>query len=183
MECPEAKQMATSILITGGCRSGKSSQALTLAEKMRTSGPCVFMATCVPQDDEMRARVRQHQNERGAHWKALEVPVEVTSAILDQCDNAGVIVIDCLTLWVNNMMAQFTEDAPISQRVASLGEVMMHPPCPVILVTNEVGCGIVPANPLSRRFRDLVGWTNQQLAAQCHEVIWMVAGIPVPVKS
>jgi adenosylcobinamide kinase/adenosylcobinamide-phosphate guanylyltransferase len=173
--------MPTSILITGGCRSGKSSQALRIASMLEKK-PQFFIATCRPEDDEMQARVKRHRKERGSQWFTLETPVEVAQAILQHGGSAGVMVIDCLTLWISNLMAIFPDDQPILNRIEALGQLLSQPLCHLIVVSNEVGCGIVPANSISRRFRDLVGWANQRLAHQCLQVIWMVAGIPVPIK-
>jgi adenosylcobinamide kinase/adenosylcobinamide-phosphate guanylyltransferase len=173
--------MPSSILITGGCRSGKSSHALKIAEDFQ-KGPLFFIATCQPEDDEMKDRVKRHQLERGPQWQTLETPVELARTVTDYGDRAGVMLIDCLTLWMSNLMASFDEDERILPHVDALCRVLTQPPCHIILVSNEVGCGVVPANALSRRFRDLVGWTNQRTAAHCHRVIWMVSGIPVPIK-
>lgn len=173
--------MPTSILVTGGCRCGKSSQALKVAQEL-AAGPQIFIATCVPSDDEMKARVRRHQEERGPQWSTLDVPVELADALTSKCADAGVVLIDCLTLWVSNLMNELGDDDRILDTVDHFCRVIADPPCPLVLVSNEVGCGIVPANEISRRFRDLMGWTNQRLAAAAHQVLWMVAGIAVPIK-
>lgn len=173
--------MPLSILVTGGCRSGKSGHALKIAEDLQNE-PLFFVATCQPDDDEMKDRVKRHQRERGPRWQTLETPIELARTVSDHGNRAGVMVIDCLTLWISNLMARFEEDERILTHVDALAGLLAHPPCPLILVSNEVGCGVVPANALSRRFRDLVGWTNQRVASQCHRVTWMVSGIPVPVK-
>jgi adenosylcobinamide kinase/adenosylcobinamide-phosphate guanylyltransferase len=173
--------MSASILVTGGCRCGKSSHALKVAQEL-AAGPQIFIATCVPCDDEMKARVRRHQEERGPQWRTIDVPVELADAVSSQCAGAGVVLIDCLTLWVNNLMNELGDDDQILEAVARFCRVIADPPCPMVLVSNEVGCGIVPVNDISRRFRDLMGWTNQRVAAAAHQVIWMVSGIPVPLK-
>jgi adenosylcobinamide kinase / adenosylcobinamide-phosphate guanylyltransferase len=173
--------MPVSILVTGGCRSGKSSHALEVAREL-ASGPRIFIATCVPYDDEMRERVRRHQEERGSQWQTLDVPVELAEAVSRRCSGAGVVLIDCLTLWVSNLMASCADDDQILDTIAGFCRVIADPPCPIVLVSNEVGCGVVPANAISRRFRDLMGWTNQRVAAAAHRVIWMVSGIAVTVK-
>jgi adenosylcobinamide kinase/adenosylcobinamide-phosphate guanylyltransferase len=177
----KANQMTMSIFITGGCRSGKSGQALKIADNLRKT-PKLFIATCRPEDEEMKARVTRHQQERGSQWKALESPLDIESNLKSNWGESGVIVVDCITLWISNLMAEYPDDQSIFNEVIELGKLLRQPQCPIILVSNEVGGGIVPANPLSRRFRDLVGWTNQQLAKSCHHVIWMVSGIPVPIK-
>ena len=97
-------------------------------------------------------------------------------------EGVDVILIDCLTLWVSNLMATSKSDKDIEHCIDALCRVVADPPCPLIFVTNEVGSGIVPANPVARRYRDLTGWTNQNVAAACRQVVWMVSGIAVSVK-
>ncbi len=173
--------MNKTIFVVGGCRSGKSGQALRLGESLPGRRK-LFVATCVPEDDEMRQRVRRHQLDRGPRWTPLEVPLELADCILQNGPKADLMLIDCLTLWVSNMMLAYQEHKPIDDHIQGLCTVLDHPPCHLILVSNEVGAGIVPENALARRFRDIVGWTNQQVAAACEQVIWMVAGLPVPIK-
>lgn len=174
--------MIATTLITGGCRSGKSRQALALGEKS-AGRRNLFVATCQPHDAEMVARIARHQQERGHRWETVEAPLEPDKVIADQGTGADVLLIDCLTLWISNLMMIHARDEEILQAVDRLHQVVAAPPCPIILVTNEVGTGIVPENPMARRFRDLAGWCNQKMAAACHNVIWMVAGIAVPVKG
>jgi adenosylcobinamide kinase / adenosylcobinamide-phosphate guanylyltransferase len=173
--------MFPTIFITGGCRSGKSGRALEICNTMGGLHNC-YLATCVPQDAEMHARVHRHQQERGAAWFTIEEPLEITAAIASQGEAAGVILVDCLTLWISNLMTAEFDDAAILNRVDMLCKTVATPPCPIVLVSNEVGTGIVPENALARRFRDLAGWTGQRMATACRQVIWMVAGIPVPIK-
>ena len=174
--------MHQSTLITGGCRSGKSRQALTLGNALARQKN-IFLATCQPQDEEMRQRVQKHQTERGPHWQTVEAPLDIDQAIGLHGPEADVCLVDCLTLWVTNLMLTHEDDKEVCRCISRLQRLVANPPCPLILVTNEVGTGIVPENPLARRFRDLVGWANQQAAAVCDTVIWMVAGIAVTVKS
>jgi adenosylcobinamide kinase/adenosylcobinamide-phosphate guanylyltransferase len=169
------------ILLIGGCRSGKSSHALHLADRMQKAGK-FFLATCIPRDDEMHQRVSKHQSERGPGWTAIETPVLLPEAIRDMGPQADVLVVDCLTLWVSNLMMEYATPDAISEKTAQLIESLRVAVCPVILVTNEVGAGIVPDNQLARQFRDAVGQLNQQIAACADQVIWMVAGIPVKIK-
>jgi adenosylcobinamide kinase/adenosylcobinamide-phosphate guanylyltransferase len=167
-------------LVIGGCRSGKSSHALQLAESM---GPRrIFVATCVPHDDEMRERVDQHQQARSDSWHTLEVPVNLAEAIEDHGPSTDVILVDCLTLWLSNLLMQTQNMAQIRGRIDNLAKAVASAPSAVVLVSNEVGAGIVPENRLARRYRDLAGWANQAMAAACNRVIWIVAGIPVTVK-
>lgn len=170
-----------STLLIGGCRSGKSSQALSLAAGIAAQ-PKTFVATCTADDEEMRGRIQRHQQERGAEWQTLEVPIDITAAIGSRGDKAGLILIDCLTLWISNMMMAEADDTTILKECQKLCDILKAPPCPIILVSNEVGAGIVPENALARRYRDLAGWVNQRVAAACQRVIWMVAGIPVTIK-
>ena len=167
--------------VIGGCRSGKSSHALKLAElipgKRRT-----FIATCVPHDDEMRERVVNHQAERGEEWDTVEAPLYLPEAIIESSLSSDVVLADCLTLWVSNLMMEFETFENIKKHVEKLVDSLGKASCPVILVSNEVGTGIVPENKLARLFRDIVGFTNQKAASVSDNVIWMVAGIPVNIK-
>ncbi len=168
------------ILVLGGCRSGKSSHALQLAEAMGRRR--VFVATCVPHDDEMQGRVDRHRRERSDTWRTLEIPVNLAEAIHAHSPAADVMLVDCLTLWLNNLLMQTQDTVKIRRRIDELAETVKTAPHPVILVSNEVGSGIVPENRLARLYRDLAGWTNQTVAAACDRVVWTVAGIPVTIK-
>lgn len=176
--------MSTTLVI-GGCRSGKSSHALYLADRLEKTGK-FFLATCIPRDDEMHERVTRHQAERGAGWTAVETPIFLPEAIRDIGSTADVLLVDCLTLWVSNLMMEHAGlDAPkdyLAAHTHRLIASLYAAACPVILVTNEVGAGIVPDNPLARQFRDAVGQVNQQIAACVDQVIWMMAGIAVKIK-
>lgn len=175
--------MHATTLIIGGCRSGKSRHALKLGDSI-VGERKLFVATCVPQDQEMHERVKRHQEERGANWQTLEAALDLPDTLLRHGPEADLVVVDCLTLWISNLMlAHEGGGHAIEGEISRLRAVLTMPPCPMILVTNEVGAGIVPENRLARRFRDLVGRTNQQAAAACRQVIWMVAGIAVPVKQ
>jgi adenosylcobinamide kinase/adenosylcobinamide-phosphate guanylyltransferase len=173
--------MYPTTLIIGGCRSGKSSHALALGEQT-IGGKNLFVATCQPHDAEMTARIAHHQQARGRHWQTVEAPLDPGKVIMDQGPGADVLLIDCLTLWISNLMMTAKNDDRIMQAVERLYRAVMAPPCPILMVTNEVGAGIVPENAMARRFRDLAGWCNQKMAEACHHVIWMVAGIAVPIK-
>ncbi len=174
--------MKKTTLIIGGSRSGKSRHALRLAEQV-SGDRKIFVATCVPQDDEMTQRVTRHQAERGSVWVTLEVPVALADAIAENSSKADVILIDCLTLWISNLFMETDDTRMIDDRVGALEEALSHAQCPVLLVSNEVGTGIVPENRLARQFRDMAGFTNQRIAECADEVIWMVAGIPVTIKD
>jgi len=174
--------MVKSTFIIGGCRCGKSSHALQVAESVPGRRK-LFIATCVPQDEEMKTRVGRHQADRGPRWRALEEPVNLAQAVAANQDTADVMLIDCLTLWLSNLMLANQTDEALYDHVDGLCGAVEKTACPVILVSNEVGAGIVPENALARRYRDLVGRMNQRMAAVSQRVIWMVAGIPVPIKT
>lgn len=174
--------MNETIFVIGGCRSGKSRHAQELAEALPGHRK-LFLATCVPQDTEMRDRVRKHQEDRGDRWSALEVPVDVADAVCEQSPQFDIILLDCLTLWMSNLLMETRDEQAIQFKIKALTDALDQAACPVIVVSNEVGAGIVPENGLARQYRDLVGFANQQVAACADRVIWTVAGIPVPIKS
>lgn len=164
------------ILIGGGARSGKSRQALDLARKR---GPRkMFLATAEALDPEMEARVARHRAERGPDFTTIEEPIEIASAI--RRADADAIVVDCLTLWLSNIMLTFGRD--IDADIEHLLKAAQESPAAIFLVTNEVGCGIVPESTLGRDFRDRAGLLNQRLGAAAEEVYWMVFGFPFRVK-
>ena len=172
--------MKETILVVGGCRSGKSSHALLLAEQM--SGQKLFIATCKPQDKEMEQRVSSHRQQRNNTWNTIEVPIFLPEAINTHGLKNHVILVDCLTLWINNLIMDDQNPAEIDGHILELTRSLDKSECSVILVSNEVGCGIVPENKLARFFRDVVGFANQKVADCVDRVIWMVAGIPVKIK-
>ena len=166
------------IIIGGGSRSGKSRYALNLARNF--GGPVAFVATARAEDDEMRDRIRSHREERGSEFTTFEEPFEVASLLIAESGRFDTFVVDCLTLWLSNHLLAGADD--ISQQCRRLIEAAVAVDARVLLVTNEVGCGIVPENALARRFRDLAGRLNQDAAAAAVEVYWMVFGIPLKVK-
>jgi len=168
------------LFIIGGCRSGKSSHALFLANQI--PGHKIFIATCMPHDKEMEERVLLHKKQRSRAWTTLEVPVRLPEEISKNSQKENVILVDCLTLWISNLMLENNDHETIDGHIRNLVRSLENAQCPVILVSNEVGTGIVPENRLARRFRDIAGFTNQSIAAYADNVIWMVAGIPVGVK-
>ncbi|HOI75969.1 MAG TPA: bifunctional adenosylcobinamide kinase/adenosylcobinamide-phosphate guanylyltransferase [Syntrophales bacterium] len=190
--------MAEIILVTGGSRSGKSRYAQELAESM--AGKRAFVATCPVVDEEMAERIRRHQRARGAGWITIEETVDLPGA-LRRAAGSGVVLVDCLTLWVNNLLYEETlrsarEDGTEGPAGASgMSEDEMEArsrdvlracadiPGTVIFVTNEVGMGIVPENALSRRFRDLAGRCNQVIAGGADRVVLMVSGIAATIKG
>jgi adenosylcobinamide kinase/adenosylcobinamide-phosphate guanylyltransferase len=170
-------------LITGGARSGKSAHALELADHYREARR-YFVATAEALDDEMTARIERHRADRDADFTTVEEPVNLASALEGLNARADLVVLDCLTLWVSNLMRVYSagsEESFIADADALAG-VMLTAPFATLVITDEVGSAIVPDNPLARRFRDLLGWTNQTIAKVATEVILMVAGYPVRVK-
>jgi adenosylcobinamide kinase/adenosylcobinamide-phosphate guanylyltransferase len=168
-------------LILGGARSGKSRYGLGLAA--RCPAPRLFVATCEPRDVEMEARIAAHQRERGSDWTTQEVPLGLVATLRAAQGSYGVILVDCLTMWVSNLL--HPEDAPLGRiqtACEDLVDSLQKSATPTILISNEVGWGIVPDNPLSRVFRDQVGWLHQRLAQVADLVVLVVAGIPLLVK-
>jgi adenosylcobinamide kinase/adenosylcobinamide-phosphate guanylyltransferase len=164
-------------LVLGGARSGKSRYAEWLIATYPQ--PWIYVATAEPRDDEMAERIAAHRARRDAGWRTIEAPHALADA-LDAAPTDAAVLVDCLTLWLANLMeGSFDIDA----QTARLLEALAERTGPTVLVSNEVGLGIVPDNALVRRFRDLQGNLNQRLAAQAARVIMMVAGLPVAVKS
>jgi len=169
-------------LYIGGCRSGKSTAALQRADRMGADRK-LFLATCQIQDAEMRARVERHQLERDKGWETVEEPLDIAGLIQQHSRPQAVILVDCLTLWLTNLIIGEADDTDIQQRITALEQALSLASGPVLLVANEVGLGIVPDNAMSRRFRDWAGSLNQRMARCASEVILTVAGIPMPIKS
>ena len=174
--------MKKTVFVIGGCRSGKSRLALETSENLARDRQ-VFIATCIPHDDEMKDRIARHRQERSRHWHTVEAPLYLPQALVEAGGKAGVILVDCLTLWINNLLMENHDSNQILNKVQSLTRAVSSAACPVILVSNEVGTGIVPENTLARLYRDLVGSTNQAVAQCVDQVVWMVAGIPVTIKG
>ena len=168
-------------LIIGGARSGKSSHALKLA---RVYGPARFyIATARAGDEEMRKRILNHKKERGSDFRTIEEQYELKKVFRGFPGEVRVVVVDCLTLWVTNLLLAERREEKIRMTVEELLEMKKQVKAPVIWISNEVGQGIVPNDPLSRRYQDLLGWTNQRFAGISNRVIQMVAGIPVSIKK
>jgi adenosylcobinamide kinase/adenosylcobinamide-phosphate guanylyltransferase len=170
-------------LVLGGVRSGKSRYAQQLAER---SNNVLFVATAQARDDcEMHAKIERHRSERPSHWNTVEEQIEL-SRILTAPEHRGsqVILIDCLTIFAANMLEHFGEDVTASHpEIISFCSALATAREPVILVSNEVGSGVVPAYALGRRFRDLVGEINQKVAAVADNVFYVVAGLPLALKG
>ncbi len=180
-----------SILIIGGARSGKSHFAHELA--LKSAQPVLFVATAEAGDEEMRRRIEEHQKTRPATWSTLEVTTHVGSQIFQKIGEAQTVIVDCITLLVNNIFSQYSDPAgepinvPLIEKevMAEIGELVdciNRVNASFIIVTNEVGLGLVPANRMGRSYRDLLGGANQILAQHADEIYLMVAGIPLPIK-
>ena len=174
--------MNKKVLVIGGCRSGKSKYALDLAHSM-TGDKNIFIATCVPQDDEMQLRVANHQKERDPSWKTVEAPLNLPEAILQNAHAGNVVLVDCLTLWINNLMMEKEDIQYADEKIAQMMHAVQAAEGSVVLVSNEVGTGIVPENKLARAYRDLVGSVNQAVAESVDRVVMVVAGIAVTIKE
>jgi len=164
-------------LVLGGARSGKSRYAETVV--MASPPPWIYIATAEPFDDEMRARIGEHKSRRGEAWQTVEAPTDLAGAIEDAPTDRTVLV-DCLTLWLNNLMFRKIN---IETAIGNLETALAEREAPTVLVSNEVGFGIVPDNAEARHFRDLQGRLNQRIAAMAGRVVLMVAGIPMLVKG
>jgi adenosylcobinamide kinase / adenosylcobinamide-phosphate guanylyltransferase len=175
-------------LLLGGARSGKSSHAQALAE---SSGKSVtYLATAQALDDEMSARIQKHKAERPAHWQTLEIPLNIASHVGQI--KSDIVILDCLTLLATNLLMQFVKDdlvdeaafaEAIHKEVEDLLAAISASEQDWIIISNEIGLGLVPPYQMGRVYRDLLGWANQRLAREADQVIFMVAGIPMDVKS
>ena len=169
--------MAHSILVIGGTRSGKSRHAEELAATHR--GKHVYIATAEAGDEEMAMRIAAHQARRGRDWITVQEPLELVSVLRRHADEDSFVLVDCLTLWLSNLML---EKRDIAEEVEDLCEVVKALPGRICIVTNEIGLGIVPETPLGRYFRDEAGFANQLLAQTVDEAVLMVAGLPLKLK-
>jgi adenosylcobinamide kinase / adenosylcobinamide-phosphate guanylyltransferase len=171
-----ASMSANLILVLGGARSGKSRHAESLIAGM--TPPWTYVATAEAGDEEMAVRIKAHRERRSSGWRTIEAPRQLASA-LAECAATPVLV-DCLTLWLSNLMLA---GGDVDREIGHLEKTLGAMKAPVVLVANEVGLGIVPEHPLGRQFRDWQGILNQRMAAQADRVILMVAGLPLVVKS
>jgi adenosylcobinamide kinase/adenosylcobinamide-phosphate guanylyltransferase len=168
------------IYVTGGARSGKSSHALELAISYRRR---VFLATAEAFDDEMRDRIDRHRDERGSSFTTIEEPLFIDRTFRDLPEGTEVVLLDCLTVWAGNLMHHIGDPEAINARIDALLEVLKSPPCDIILVTNEVGMGIVPENAMARAFRDLAGSINRQVASCATRAYLLCSGLPIVLKQ
>src|SRR6202789_2247455 len=168
-------------LVLGGARSGKSRYAQQLAEQ---SGRVVFIPTAKTSDDEMRAKNERHRADRPKDWLTVEEPLELPKALSEHEFGCDIIVVDCLTIYAANLIeAEGENHDAIDHRIAALCQALERTPCAVVLVSNEVGSGVVPAYALGRRYRDLLGELNQKVARIADDAVLMVAGLPLALKG
>ncbi len=163
-------------LVLGGARSGKSRYAESLIAALPP--PWTYLATAEAGDTEMAARIATHRARRGPQWQTIEAPRDLAAALKSR--QTMPVLVDCLTLWLSNLMLA---DADIDAEISRLEAALADTGAPVVLVANEVGSGIVPDNPLGRRFRDLQGVLNQRMAARADRVVLVVAGLPLAIKG
>jgi adenosyl cobinamide kinase/adenosyl cobinamide phosphate guanylyltransferase len=170
--------MATTLLI-GGARSGKSALAVDMAEAW--DGPVAFIATAEGRDEEMSARIAQHRRERPSNWSTIEEPIEIAKALESVADDS-LVILDCLTLWVANLTDRGFSEKEIDDRARDALKAAASRAGPVIVISNEVGSGIVPDNPAARAFRDLLGSINTIFANDARHVFFVAAGRVLSMK-
>jgi adenosylcobinamide kinase/adenosylcobinamide-phosphate guanylyltransferase len=178
----EIKPMSNFIFILGGARSGKSSYAIELAKGLRAK--VAYIATCINSDDkEMKERIKLHKKARPRHWKVIEEGKDVSLVLNKLNQRYNVVIIDCLALLISNFLLGNLSDSEIFRKLKKLTLCITKSKILTIVVSNEVGSGIVPDNFLARRFRDLVGLANQMMAKEADQVIFMQSGIPLKIKD
>jgi adenosylcobinamide kinase / adenosylcobinamide-phosphate guanylyltransferase len=168
------------IMLTGGGRSGKSSEALRIADKFSKKA---FVATAEPIDDEMEDRIEKHRNERGTDYITVEAPIDIVGAVRSLPGDTEVVVIDCLTVWLANLMHKFGWDKENFREIDNLLDMLKNPPFNILIITNETGMGIIPINRETRHYRDVAGRLNQRVASVSSKVIFMVSGLPLVLKD
>ena len=170
------------LMVLGGAKSGKSRYALDLCNLLGENR--IFIATAQALDDEMCQRIERHKAERGNSWKTVEESLNIVEVIQNYDNECSVILLDCITLWISNLLMKYQEDDRcIKDEVEKLVGCLKKISGRVVLVSNDVGMGIVPDNPLSRRYRDLLGLTNQRIAWASDMVVMLVAGLPLILKQ
>lgn len=168
---------ARSLLVLGGARSGKSAYAQRLAESAAPER--LYLATAHAGDAEMAARIARHRADRGAGWTTLEEPLNLAEALSAETQPGRAVLVDCLTLWISNLMFAGRD---VEAEIARLGQVIFALEGPAIIVSNEVGLGLVPETRLGRDFRDAQGWANREVARACDAVVLVAAGLPTLIK-
>lgn len=167
------------IFVLGGARSGKSRFSLRMG---RRKSPRAFVATGEPFDREMTGRIRKHKQSRGDSWTTVEVPTKVSDWLVEEGSHYSSIVVDCLTLWLNNLLRDSVRPAQVPTHVKKFLKAIRACPGQVVVVSNELGLGLVPGDATSRQFRDLAGRMNQLVAAEADEVYMLVSGLPFRLK-
>jgi adenosylcobinamide kinase/adenosylcobinamide-phosphate guanylyltransferase len=178
---PRTQPAKQSVLVLGGARSGKSAYALQRAQEWE--GRLIYLATAEGKDEEMRKRIARHRaRRRSRRWETIEEPLEVVWQLKEMDEAIGAVVLDCVTLWVSNALLNHQQEE-LENQVAELVEEVPLLPFHILVVSNEVGLGLVPDTPLGREYRDLLGSVNQRLAQVCKEVVFMAAGLPLKLKG
>ncbi len=172
-------KMKDLIYLTGGARSGKSAFALQRSGRYANKA---FLATAEPFDHEMAVRVEKHRKERGSDFYTVEEPVHIDRALREMPEEIDVVIVDCLTVWAGNLLHKLGTSEEIMAFVGRLLDVLQNPPCNIILVSNEIGMGIVPENAMAREFRDIAGIINQKVASVSTEAWLLCSGLPVKLK-
>ena len=176
-DIPSPKEL---VLVIGGARSGKSSWALEYSESNYVSP--LFLATAEAIDTEMEERIKLHQAARGDNWALIEEPISLADVLRERCGKADVVLIDCVTVWLGNLIVRYDESVT-ENHIDMFIEAIERRSRSIVIVANEVGCGVVPPYPLGRRFRDLAGRLNQDIAERADKVFMTVAGIAIPIKK
>ena len=165
-----------SVLVLGGARSGKSAHAESLLSK----APLLYLATGQAHDDEMADRIRRHRERRGPCWITVEEPLDLVEALYRHRSTFAGILVDCLTLWISNLMMA---ERNVAEAADALCAAITLTTVPLVLVSCEVGLGLVPETPLGREFRDYQGMVNQRVAKVCNKVVFVAAGLPLVLKD
>jgi len=170
------------IFITGGARSGKSAYAVELAKGM--SEAVTFIATCIPKDQEMKERIALHRKGRPSNWNTIEEEIDLPSVLLHSIPaSCKIVIIDCITFLISNLLLNDRTDDSIKDVIEKIIDILLKAEYKTIIVSNEIGLGLVPSNRLGRRFRDIVGIVNQTIARHADQVYLMVSGIPIELKG
>jgi adenosylcobinamide kinase/adenosylcobinamide-phosphate guanylyltransferase len=172
--------VASTLFVLGGARSGKSRFAVACQPPRAR---VTFVATAVAGDDDMAQRITRHRADRPAHWRTLEEPYDLVPRLREACGGADAVVVDCLTVWVANLLLRGDSDARVLEQGDELAALLALHPADLTVVSNDVGSGVHPPTEVGRRFRDVLGAVNQRVAAAADRVVLMVAGLPLAVKD